>query len=202
MGNPLADLTVLVLDAHDTTRLGFGLVLQRQSWIARCLLAADQATAVALTRRQRPDVAVVDVSNAGPFAGSLTRALHEAHPGVQIVLTSRCATTAGAPLPALGAVGFLAPTATNAEIVGAVRAAAIQEHEAPPVREPAAAGALSEREREVLALISTGATNREIAAQLHLGPDSIKKTATAIYRKIGVRNRTEATRRAAVVLAG
>jgi DNA-binding CsgD family transcriptional regulator len=46
-------------------------------------------------------------------------------------------------------------------------------------------------------LISTGATNREIAVVLHLGPDSVKKSAGTLYRKLGVRNRAEAARRAA-----
>ena len=65
----------------------------------------------------------------------------------------------------------------------------------------AASPDLSDREREILVLLGTGATNREIAARLHLGPDSVKKSATALYRKLGVRNRTEAAQRAATVLA-
>ena len=133
----------------------------------------------------------------------MTRALHEAHPAMQIVLTSRCAAGAGAPLPSLGAVGFLASTATHVEILRAVRAAALGSGELVTGRSSREAPSpLTDREQQVLTLISTGATNREIAAQLHLGPDSIKKTATAIYRKIGVRNRTEASRRAAALLAG
>ena len=61
--------------------------------------------------------------------------------------------------------------------------------------------ALSDREREILLLLGTGKTNREIAERLHLGPDSVKKSATALYRKLGVRNRTEAAQRAVTVLA-
>ena len=60
---------------------------------------------------------------------------------------------------------------------------------------------LSDREREILVLLGTGLTNREIGERLHLGPDSVKKSATALYRKLGVRNRTEAAQRAATVLA-
>jgi len=60
---------------------------------------------------------------------------------------------------------------------------------------------LTERERELLTLISTGATNKEIARRLHLGPDSVKKNASSLYRKLGVRNRTEAALRAADLLA-
>src|SRR5450432_317957 len=143
MGNPLVDLTVLVLDAHDTTRLGLGLLLRGRSWITRCLLAADQPAAVALARRHRPDVAIVDVSNAGPFAATLTRALHDAHPAMEIVLSSRCSITAGAPLHSLGAVGFLAPTATHAEILRAVRDAALGAEPATPSAPAAPANSLT-----------------------------------------------------------
>ncbi len=69
------------------------------------------------------------------------------------------------------------------------------------VAAPAGGLALSDREREILLLLGTGKTNREIAERLHLGPDSVKKSATALYRKLGVRNRTEAAQRAATVLA-
>jgi len=61
---------------------------------------------------------------------------------------------------------------------------------------------LTDREREILFLLGTGKTNREIAARLHLGPDSVERRApTALYRKLGVRNRTEAAQRAATLLA-
>ena len=54
---------------------------------------------------------------------------------------------------------------------------------------------LSARERQVLALISTGATNTEIAQQLFLSPHTIKEHTSALYRKLGVRNRAEAVQR-------
>ena len=57
-------------------------------------------------------------------------------------------------------------------------------------------GGLSEREQEVLELIAHGATNRETAATLHLSPHTVKDHTRAIYRKLGVRNRAEAVRRA------
>jgi DNA-binding CsgD family transcriptional regulator len=51
---------------------------------------------------------------------------------------------------------------------------------------PAPSAALADRERDVLALISTGATNREIAATMHVGTETVKKHAGALYRKLGV----------------
>jgi DNA-binding NarL/FixJ family response regulator len=198
-----SSVRAIVIDAHAPSRIGLAALLEEQPWIERCLLAADSEESVALTRHHRPDVAILDISQTGPFAGSITVAMREAHPGVQILLSSRCRTSPGAPPATLGAVGFLPAGISGEGVVDQVRAAVLGgeplDLEAPA---PAAAGLeLSDREREILFLLGTGLTNREIGERLHLGPDSIKKSATQLYRKLGVRNRTEAVRRAAVVLA-
>jgi DNA-binding NarL/FixJ family response regulator len=190
-------ITLLVVNGNEAMRIGFAVLLRRQPWVRGCLMAEDLGQATALARRHRPEAALLDISNAAPFAGSMTRALHDAHSGLQIVLSSRCATTAGAPPGKLGAVAFLPPTASSDETVSAVRDAVLSLNVAPPAAEPNPPHALTERELELLVLISTGATNREIGRHLHLGPDSIKKYAAALYRKLGVRNRTEAARMAA-----
>jgi two-component system response regulator DesR len=147
-------------------------------------------------------VAILDISQTGPFAGAVTAMIREAHPGVQILLSSRCRTSPGAPPASLGAVGFLPAGITSEEVVDQVRAAVLG-GEPLDFDGPAPSGGLelSDREREILVLLGTGLTNREIGERLHLGPDSIKKSATALYRKLGVRNRTEAAQRAATVLA-
>ncbi len=195
---------VLIIDAHEPSRLGMALLLQREPWVERCYLAGGQQRAVDLTRRFRPHVAIVDISNLGPFAAMLAAALREEHPSIHLLLTSRCAATAVAPVRQAGALGFLPPGTPGSEVIRAVRAAAFEE--APPPSADLTVGPapdpvrLSPRERQVLQLLVTGATNREIAAQLHVGPDSIKKHASKLYRKLGVRNRTEATQRAPEVL--
>lgn len=55
-------------------------------------------------------------------------------------------------------------------------------------------GELSEREQEVLKSIAQGKTNQEIAAELHLSPNTVKYHLKNIYQKLGVNNRTEAAR--------
>jgi two-component system response regulator DesR len=60
---------------------------------------------------------------------------------------------------------------------------------------PGALG-LSERERAVLGLMASGSTNPEIADALHLSKHTVKEHTSAVYRKLGVRNRTEAVQRA------
>jgi ATP/maltotriose-dependent transcriptional regulator MalT len=56
--------------------------------------------------------------------------------------------------------------------------------------------ALSDREREVLAGVASGRTNREIAGDLFLSPHTIKEHTSTLYRKLEVRNRAEAVQRA------
>jgi DNA-binding NarL/FixJ family response regulator len=200
----LADSSVraIVIDAHAPTRIGMAALLKSEAWIERCLLAAGSEESVALTRSHHPDVAVLDISQIGPFAGSVTAAIRAAHPGVQIVLTSRCRTSPGAPLAALGAVGFVPAGSSGEAVIDAVRAALLGDEQPPEDIFGAGIGPeLSDREREILTLLGTGATNREIAGRLHLGPDSVKKSATMLYRKLGVRNRTEAAQRAAALLS-
>jgi DNA-binding NarL/FixJ family response regulator len=200
---PPADLadrsvTMLVFDPHATSRIGLGVMLRRQAWVARCLLASDLDEAVALTRRFKPDAAIVDISNAGPFIGSYIGPLRATRVAMPVLLSSHCRLSVRPSLPAVGANGLLSPGFTVDELVEAVGAVLIGDE--PWLGESNHLEGLSEREREVLVLISTGATNREIAAVMHVGAETVKKHAGALYRKLGVRNRTEAAQRAAQLL--
>jgi DNA-binding NarL/FixJ family response regulator len=208
-GTPTPDpaIRVVIFDQHESTRLGSALLLQRQPWVERCLLAGTRDQAVRLIARHRPRVAVVDISNLGPFVSSVTDALREADPHLELVLTARCSASGRVPLGAVGAAGYLGPGTTGEELVELVRATAVGSAplvEDEPIADETARHlpTLNSREREVLDLLATGATNVEIAEQLHLSRESIKKHATSIYRKLGVRNRTEATRRAGDLLVG
>ena len=198
---PDASVRAIVMDDHAPSRIGLGTLLAEQPWIDRCLLAAGSEESVALTRRHRPDVAILDVSRTGPFAATITAAIRTAHSGVQLLLTSRCRGSLGFPPAALGAIGFLPVGVSEEEIVDTVRAAVLSGDPLDlPAAAPLAGTVLTDREREILILLGTGATNREIGECLHLGPDSIKKSASLLYRKLGVRNRAEAAQRASAVL--
>jgi DNA-binding NarL/FixJ family response regulator len=198
---PDASVQAIVLDDHAMSRIGVGVLLRRQQWVAQCLLAADREEAVSLIQRHKPDVAIVDVSNSGPFVASYVAPLRSAHPLMAILLGSRCRALPAPSAAIAGVAGLLSPTASPAEVIDAVRAALVGD-QLPLLEVPSTTiGMLSDREREVLALIGTGATNREIAAIMHVGTETVKKHAGAVYRKLGVRNRTEAAQRAAELLA-
>ena len=98
---------------------------------------------------------------------------------------------------AAGASGFVSKDWDADDVAKAVRMVGMGMTVFRPREEPAPAPAqLSAREREVLDLIATGATNREIAERLFLSPHTVKEHTSAVYRKLGVRNRAEAVRQA------
>ncbi|MEA2210680.1 MAG: hypothetical protein QOF83_628 [Solirubrobacteraceae bacterium] len=191
---PARSIRPLIVDDHAATRIGHAVLLRRQPWVSHCLMARNGLEGSQLASQHRPEVTLLDVSNAGPFITEATAALHAAHPGVSIVLTSRCSGNLGDEPERLGAVAFLPPGAGSDEILAAVKSAVLGAPHSRAASPPEPPERLSDRERRLLSLISTGATNREIASELQLSADAIKKNASAIYRKLGVRNRTEAAR--------
>ncbi len=198
---PDSSVQVLIVDSHPLTRIGLGVLLHRQPWVSRCLLAPSRDEAAALATRNRPDVAVVDISDAGPFLGSYLAPLKLARAAMPLVLSSHYLPPKRAQLLANGGAGLLTPDLSAEQMVDTIRAALVGEEALPTPTDPRGPEELSEREREVLSLLCTGATNREIAAAMEVGIETVKKHAGALYRKLGVRNRTEAVQRAANFLA-
>ena len=187
-------LRVLVVDDHDVVHWGFRLLLERQSWVERCVTAGSAAEAIDEARRLRPDVALIDLLLSGESGAELCEELHAALPDTRILLISGVGSISPAVARRAGASGFVSKELGAGDIVKAVRMVALgmevfgRSEERP--------GPLSGREREVVVLIAAGATNREIAQRLYLSPHTVKEHTSAIYRKLGVRNRAEAVRRA------
>lgn len=186
-------LRVLVVDDHDVVQWGFRLLLERQSWVERCLAASSGPEAVQVCRKVQPEVALVDML-LGPESGAeVCEEIHQVSPGTRVLLISGAGIISPNVARAAGAAGFISKDWSAVDVVRAVRRVS-QGHEVfaeAPLDSP-----LSEREQEVLSLIATGSTNKEIAGQLHLSPHTVKEHTSAIYRKLGVRNRAEATRQA------
>jgi DNA-binding NarL/FixJ family response regulator len=97
---------------------------------------------------------------------------------------------------AAGASGFVLKDQPAREICAAVRTVARGGTAFAASAGDAVGERLTTREREVLELLADGATNREIAGRLVLSPHTVKEHTSALYRKLGVRNRAEAARRA------
>jgi len=186
---------VLVVDDHDVVHWGFRLLLTEQPWVSRCLTARDHDEAMELTRRYDPDVALVDLFLGEHSGAELCTSITAEHPSTKVLLISGAGWISPQAARAAGASGFVSKDSSADVVTAAVKAVGAGNLVFPrSPREPSAP--LSPREREVLALMAAGSTNREIAAQLHLSPHTIKEHTSALYRKLDVRNRAEAVRRA------
>jgi two-component system response regulator DesR len=187
-------LRVLVVDDHDVVQWGFRLLLERQSWVERCLAASDGSEAVEACRRLRPEVALVDMLLGSESGAEVCEEIRAVSPGTRVLLISGAGVISPSVARSAGASGFISKDWSAVDVVKAVRMVSLgtevfADHTA--LDSP-----LSDREQEVLSLIATGSTNKEIAVSLHLSPHTVKEHTSAIYRKLGVRNRAEATRQA------
>jgi DNA-binding NarL/FixJ family response regulator len=188
-------LSVLVVDDHDVVHWGFRLLLTEQPWVKRCLTAHDSQEAMDLTRRYEPNVALVDLFLGEHSGAELCTSITTEFPSTRVLLISGAGWISPKAARAAGASGFVSKDSSAATVSAAVQAVGDGKLVFPrSPREPTAS--LSPREREVLTLMASGSTNREIAAQLHLSPHTIKEHTSALYRKLDVRNRAEAVRRA------
>jgi DNA-binding NarL/FixJ family response regulator len=186
-------LRILVVDDHDVVQWGFRLLLERQSWVERCLAASTGPEAVEVCRKVQPEVALVDMLLGSESGAEVCEEIHQVSPDTRVLLISGAGVISPNVARTAGATGFISKDWSAVDVVRAVRRVS-QGHEVfaeAPLDSP-----LSEREQEVLSLIATGSTNKEIAGHLHLSPHTVKEHTSAIYRKLGVRNRAEATRQA------
>jgi two-component system response regulator DesR len=189
---------VLIVDDHEVVHWGLKTMLSRLPWVKRCFCAHTATEAIAIAKAHQPDVAVVDLLLGEESGPEISERLHLARPGLRVLLISGAGQISARAALACGADGFIAKDSPGVDIVRAIRSVSLGMpafREGPASAPPAAS--LSEREHQVLAMLTTGATNREIARELRLSPHTVKEYASAVYRKLAVRNRAEATQRAA-----
>lgn len=189
-------LRVLVVDDHEVVHWGFRLLLTEQPWVERCVSASSPAEALVLAKRYEPHVALVDLFVGEDSGAVLCENLRREVPGTRVLLISGAGWISPQAARTAGASGFVLKDSSADDITMAVRTVASGKMVFAPRFEQQDAVALSEREREVVTLMATGATNREIAARLHLSPHTVKEHTSALYRKLDVRNRAEAVQRA------
>ena len=200
-------IRVLLADDQAMVRSGLRMILEDQPDLTVVAEASDGAEAVALARKLRPDVSLVDVRMPRLDGLEVTRAL--AGPGVADPLRVVVVTTFDTDeyvYGALrsGAVGFLLKDAGPTLLVEAVRAAHAGDalvspsvtvrllqsmRDRAPARTPARP--LSERELEVVRAIARGRTNREVAAELFISLSTVKSHVSGVQTKLGLRNRVE-----------
>jgi DNA-binding NarL/FixJ family response regulator len=189
-------LRVLVVDDHDVVHWGFRLMLGELKWVERCLSARTGDEALDLTRRYKPDVALVDLFLGAESGPDVCERLRAERPELRVMLISGAGRISASTARACGASGFIPKDWPAADVARAVQMVALGIGLFEDAAPSGAQLLLSGRERDVLERVAGGATNREIAADLHLSPHTVKEHTSALYRKLEVRNRAEAVQRA------
>jgi DNA-binding NarL/FixJ family response regulator len=178
-------------------------VIERAPGMELVRLCRDGEEAIEVLPLAEPDVVLVDLGLPKVKGARLVRALRSRMPHTPLVVLTGNLETASL-LSALrgGANGYLIKPSSPAEIVSSIRAAAAHQH---PINSSAARlvrGSRGEnptpwrewsrREMEVLDLISEGLSNDDIALRLTLSIETVRSHLKRVYRKLGVRCRTEA----------
>jgi DNA-binding NarL/FixJ family response regulator len=199
-------ITVLIADDQAMVRTGFGMIIGAQPDMEVVGEAADGVEAVALARRLKPDVALLDIRM--PKMDGLEALRLLAGPGVAdpvkvVVVTTFDLDEYVHQALRNGAAGFLLKDSGPALLVEAVRAAVsgdalispsitvrLLQHLSPPA--PSGDdGGLSPRELDVVKLVARGLTNAEIAGQLFISIGTVKTHLGSVQTKLGARNRVE-----------
>ena len=205
-----ATIRVVVADDHEIVRAGFSMLLRNQPDIAVVGTAANGAEAVDVCRRERPDVALVDIRMPLLDGIEATRQLTADPSGPRvIILTTFDLDEYVYDALAAGASGFLLKDVAAEDLLSAVRVVAAGEAMlAPsvtrrliaevgrlrpsPVRSSADLDRLTARELEILSMVAGGLSNAEIAARLTISDETVKTHVSRILVKLGLRDRTQA----------
>jgi NarL family two-component system response regulator LiaR len=199
----LSSIRVLIVDDHPMVRTGLARLLEAYDELEVVGAAASGEEALALCHAAAPDVILIDLKLPGLDGLETIRLLKQQHPQVQAVaLTSYEDSQMVLAAVQAGARGYLLKTAEGRQVrqaigaVGAGRTFLMPEAAEALVRvvgQPAAPGAdLTEREREVLALLVKGFSNDAIADQLVLSRATVKHHVSQILHKLNASSRTEA----------
>jgi DNA-binding NarL/FixJ family response regulator len=198
-------ITVLIADDHPVVRQGLQVLLSVTGDIEVVGEAADGGQAVAMAAELDPDVILLDLKLPVMDGIAVLRELRDSGRGVRaLVLTSAPDRTLVSLAVQAGAAGFLYKDVDPDALVRAIRSV----HDGHTLLAPDAAGsllrsgaaapavqgigALTGREREVLAQIADGRSNREIARLLRVSEKTVKTHVSSVLAKLGVADRTQA----------
>lgn len=191
--------TVLLLDDHDIVLEGLQRALGRSGFDV-VAVTTDPDAAVTLARRESPDLCLIDLRLRDRLGTEVIPALLAAHPGTRVVmLTSFDDGKAARDALAAGAAGFLLKDTSSDELSRQLHSIAggatvIDDRVSEAVFRPPVAR-LSDRQVSILRLVATGATNAEVARELHLSPHTVKDHLAQIMRSLDARTRAEAVAR-------
>jgi len=204
-GDPLSPIRVMVVDDHAVVRGGLATFLLAYDDLMLVGEAANGAEALQQVGQCAPDVMLMDLVMPEMDGATATRLIREQFPTVQVIaLTSFKEDDLVQGVLAAGAIGYLLKNVAADELADAIRAAYMGRptlapeatraliHSATQPKVQPLGHDLTERERDVLALMVTGMNNSEIAEKLVVSRSTVKYHVSNILSKLQASSRTEA----------
>ncbi|TVX87273.1 response regulator transcription factor [Paenibacillus agilis] len=200
------NIRVLLVDDHEMVRIGLAAVLSTEDGIEVVGEAGNGMDGIRLAQEYKPDVVLMDLVMDGMDGIETTRKLLQLYPDCKvIVLTSYLDDEKMYPVIEAGAFSYLLKTSRANEVADAIRAAArgqsvlesqvaskMMNRFRQPKQAQAAHEQLTDREMEVMRLLSQGKSNQDIADELFIGVKTVKFHVTNILAKLEVEDRTQA----------
>jgi DNA-binding NarL/FixJ family response regulator len=189
-------ISVLIVDDHPVVRQGLRALLEVQDDILVVGEAGDGRTAVSLATSLSPDIVLLDLKLPGMDGIAVLQSLSAA--GLRVlVLTSATDPAAASQAVRAGAAGVVYKDIDPDALVRAIRSVhdgnvLLAPEAASSLVRGSAASTLTPREREVLAGIAEGRSNREIARLLRVSEKTVKAHVSSVLAKLGVQDRTQA----------
>jgi len=201
--SPSKPIRVMVVDDHTMVRRGLATFLKVFDDLQLVGEAESGAAAIQLCGEILPDVVLMDMVMPDMDGATATRAICQKYPQVQVIaLTSFKEGDLVKNALEAGAIAYILKDVSADDLVRAIRAAYAGRATLSPeaaqalvetANQPPTPGLdLTEREREVLALMVEGLNNTQIAARLTVSPSTIKSHVSNILTELGVSSRTEA----------
>ncbi len=191
-------IKVLIADDHTIVRAGLTALLGTEKDIEVVGEAKNGAEAVSNAIELHPDIVIMDLMMPKMDGVEATKELLRKAPSTKTILLTTYGTSDGiAHALRAGARGAVLKNADNSELAKAIRIVAQGgDYISPDIRQQLAADPpvpdLTPRQSEILESMVRGLTDRDIAEQLGLSPESVSEHVGAIRQKIGAANRTEA----------
>lgn len=198
-------IRVFITDDHEIVRRGIAALIDAQDDMQVVGEAATAAQARARLAAVRPDVAVLDVRLPDGSGIDVCRAIKQHQPGIRcLMLTAYDDEDALRAAVIAGADGYVIKDIRGSSLLADIRAASegkrlidprIASRVSSQLREPGSDprfSALGLRERQVLALLADGQTNRQIGEGLGLAEKTVKNYVTSVLAKLGLARRTQA----------
>lgn len=205
----MPDIRVLIVDDHAVLRDGIRSLLERQGDITVIGEAGNGREALSKVSELLPDIVLMDVAMPDMNGIEATRQIKELYPQVNVlVLTQHDNREYVSTLLQAGASGYALKRSGGKEVINAIRNVyeqgaflepsvtrhLLDEYTQPSETSQQAASHLTERERQVLKLVVSGWSNKEIAQSLSISPKTVSVHRSNLMAKLGVQNSFELMR--------